>query len=229
MKWEILESRSRRMLHGCIGIFLATYAPDYSPLPDNNKDSLFCPKLSDTVQGKSATDVGVIKDCSAFLDFPISVPLTEVPTKLFVFKCYRPVEERRPRVDPVVILMATQSKRSEHLPPVRERYMMHGKDIVYKDLRQYLQGQGARFLHDLCISVGDEFLNYLTSALFPLSLGVWKQINDEHNRGGARRATRVRLTAPAHQAASDDGGPLVEGSDIYHSINAVYFTADYQA
>jgi hypothetical protein len=62
---------------------------------------------------------------------------------------------------------------------------MHGKDMLYNDLRQYLQVDGVGFPRDLCISVGEEFLKHLTSALFPLSLGVWKQLNDAHNRGGA--------------------------------------------
>ncbi len=92
--------------------------------------------MSDTVQRRSASDVGADKDCSAFLDFLVSVPLTEVPTKRFIYKCFRPVEARRPRVDVVVVLMASRSTRNDNLPHVRERTAMHGKDILYNDLRQ---------------------------------------------------------------------------------------------
>jgi len=58
-----------------LAIFLGTYAPDYSPLPDNCKVILLCTKINDTIHGKFAADVGVDKDCSEFLDFSISVPL----------------------------------------------------------------------------------------------------------------------------------------------------------
>ena len=115
----------------------------------------------------------------------MTVPLAEIPTKWFIFKCFRPVQERRPPADVVVAMMASRSTRNDHLPPVRERTTMHGKDILYNDLRRYLQDQKGGFPRDMCISVGDEFLKHLTSALFPLSLSVWKQLNDAHNRGGA--------------------------------------------
>ena len=95
------------------------YASDYSPLPDNCKVILLCIKINDTIHGKSIADVKIDKDCFAFLDFPISVPLAEVPTKRFVFKCYRPIEERRPRANVVVVLMA--SELLTHVHPVRKR------------------------------------------------------------------------------------------------------------
>ncbi len=68
---------------------------------------------------------------------------------------------------------------------MRERTAMHGKDVLYNDLRRYLQDHGVGFPRDPCISVGDEFLKHLTSALFSLSISIWKQLNDAHNRGGA--------------------------------------------
>ena len=45
-----------------LAIFLAMYVPNYSPLPDNSKVILLCTKISDTVQGNSAPDIGVNKD-----------------------------------------------------------------------------------------------------------------------------------------------------------------------
>ncbi len=76
--------------------FLSTHAPNYSTLPGNGKVVLLCSKISDNVQRRSAADVGVDKDCSSFLDFPLTVPLAEVPTKRFTFKCFQP----RPSVAP---------------------------------------------------------------------------------------------------------------------------------
>ncbi len=65
----------------------------------------------------------------------MTVPLAEVPTKRFMFKCFRPVQARRPRVDVVVAMIASRSTRNDHLPHVRERSALHGKDILYNDLR----------------------------------------------------------------------------------------------
>ena len=100
--------------------FLPSHAPDYSPLPGDCKVILLCTKISETLQGRSAADVGVDKVCSAFLDFLVSIPLTEVPTMRLIFKCFRQVQERRPRVDVVVALMSSRSTTNDHLPLVRE-------------------------------------------------------------------------------------------------------------
>ena len=67
--------------------FLVLHASGYSPLPDSTSVSMFCLKISDTVQGKPASDVGATQDCSIFLDYPISLAISEVPTKRFTFRC----------------------------------------------------------------------------------------------------------------------------------------------
>jgi hypothetical protein len=70
-----------------LALFLQMYAPDYYPLPDDVKVTLLCTKISDTIQGRPTSDVGTLQDCSVFLDFPVSMPMSEVPTKRFLFKC----------------------------------------------------------------------------------------------------------------------------------------------
>ena len=109
-----------------LAIYLQSHAPDYYPLPDDVKVTLLCTKISDTIQGRPASDVGTVQDCSVFLDFPVSMPMSEVPTKRFLFKCFRSVETRRPRVDAFTVLMASTTS-FVHLPHVRVRSAMIGK------------------------------------------------------------------------------------------------------
>ena len=119
-----------------------------------------------------------------FFYFPVSIAMSEVPTKRFTFKCFRPVEDQRPHRDPIVIMMARQATGYIHLPPPRDRSVMTARDILYNDLRKFLQDNGAGFPADVAVTLGDEFLKHLTYAIFPLSRNVWKSLNDKHNRGG---------------------------------------------
>ena len=75
----------------CCGDVLATFieehAPANSPLPGNCQVILMCTKISGTVQGRPAADVGLDKDCSAlFIDFLVLIAMTKVPTKRCIFK-----------------------------------------------------------------------------------------------------------------------------------------------
>jgi hypothetical protein len=62
---------------------------------------------------------------------------------------------------------------------------MTRKDELYNAFRKYLQDNGVGFPADLATSLGDEFLKHITNEILPLSMSVWVQINDKHNRGGA--------------------------------------------
>ena len=99
--------------------FFQKHALDHLSLPDNCKVILMCTKISDTVQGKSTADIGLDKDCSAFLDFLVMIAMTKIPTKRFNLKCYRPVEERRPRTYPIVVIMVSRTTGTVHMPLVR--------------------------------------------------------------------------------------------------------------
>jgi hypothetical protein len=132
-----------------------------------------------------ASDVGSIQDCSVFLDSPVSMPMSKIPTKRFTFKFSRPVEARPTRQDPLAVMMAQRNTGCLHLPPARTRIGMTGKDVLYNDFWKYLKDRGVGFPADLAFSVGDEFLKHITYAIFPLSLSNWTSINDKHNRGGA--------------------------------------------
>jgi hypothetical protein len=165
--------------------FLKEHADAYNPLPDGTKVSLFCKKISDTVQGKPASDVGTIQECSVFLDFPVDIAMTKVPTKRFSFRCTRPIESQRPRQDSIVVMMTQRSTRFVHLPPpFANNSIKTARDILYNDLRKYLEDEEVGFQADHVDSLGTEFLKHLTYALFPLSHAVWRALNDKHNRGG---------------------------------------------
>jgi len=144
-----------------------------------------CTKLSDNVQGRTTTDVGVVRNCSVFLDFPMLMTITEVPTKHFLFKCERPVEQRRPRGNAFNVILESQNTRNYHLPPTRVRSEMNAHDTLYNDLRHLLKDHKVGFFADLASSVGKGFLRHLSSSIFPLGLDVWNSlINDKHNRAG---------------------------------------------
>ncbi len=103
--------------------------------------------------------------------------ISEVPTKHFLFRCERAVEQRRP-----LVILGSQNTRNTHLPPSRARSVMNAKDNIYNDLRQFLKDNGVGFPADLAVSVGDGFLRHLSTALFPLGLNAWKSLtNDRHN------------------------------------------------
>jgi hypothetical protein len=93
--------------------YVQSDAIDYSPLPGDTKVIMMCTVVNGTVES--------VKDCSVFLDFTVLMAMTEIPTKRFTFKCSRPVEEQRPRVDAIRVLMASQSVGNVHLPAVRAR------------------------------------------------------------------------------------------------------------
>ena len=153
--------------------YLQTHSPDNCPLPDSSKVVLQCTKLSDTIQGRAAADVGVARDCWVFLDFPVLLAITKIPTKHFLFKCERAVEQRRPRVNAFTVILESQNTGNSHLPPVRAKSIMNAQDNSYNDLRQFLKDHGVGFSANLARYVDDGFLRHLTSALFPLGLNVW--------------------------------------------------------
>ena len=97
-----------------------------------------CTKLSDIVQGKAASDVGDIRDCSVFLHFPVLMAITEVPIKQFMFKCERPAEQRRPRGNAFTITLESQNARNRHIPPVRVISIINAHVNLYNDLRRLL-------------------------------------------------------------------------------------------
>ncbi len=71
-----METTCKNLLTG----YLQTKASEYSPLHDNTQVELKCTtKFSETVQGRPASDVGYVLDCTMFLDFLISVAMTKVP------------------------------------------------------------------------------------------------------------------------------------------------------
>jgi hypothetical protein len=141
---------------------------------------MFCFKISHIT-----TQDNLLQDGTVFLDYPVTLAMSEVPTKRFTFKCHRLVEDRQSRQDLVVAMMVQRNSGDLHVPPVRARLVMTGKDNLYNDIRKYLQDNEVVFSADLADSVGDEFLKHLTYALFPLSSNHWKSLHDTHNRGGA--------------------------------------------
>ena len=44
---------------------------------------MLCVKRYDIIHGMPGFDAGSIQDCSVFLDFPVSMAMSEVPTKRF--------------------------------------------------------------------------------------------------------------------------------------------------
>ena len=117
--------------------FLAMYASSYNPLPISPNVVMMCVKNYDTIHDMHASDVGSIHGCSVFLGFLVWMVLSEVPTQMLAFKCTRPIEEARPpRQDHIVVMMAQRNTRCLHLPPIRIRIVISGKDVLYDDFRR---------------------------------------------------------------------------------------------
>jgi hypothetical protein len=156
-------------------------------LPPGSNVALRCIKMIDARLhgGRPASDVGLRQDCTVFLSFPVLLAIAEVPTKKFSFSCTRHVEARPPPTNVVVVMMMQSVSGNTHLPCARAYQKMTGKDVLYNDLRIYLKEQGVGFPADLATSVGDDFLSNLAEIIFPLSVDVWRALNDSHNRGGA--------------------------------------------
>ena len=110
------------------------------------------------------------------------------PHETVLFKCFRSIETLRPRVNAFAVIMASQSTAFVHLAPVRARSDMIARDVLYNDLRQYLQDQGVA-----------------------LPLARTKRRNGDTN---ARRAERHRLTTQVPQAFVNVISPPAEAADI---------------
>jgi len=122
--------------------YVKTHALDSFPLPDYAKVTMHCTKLSTTVQVRSASDVGVVRDCSVFLDFPVMMTMNEIPTKHFLFKCERPDETCRPRVNAFTDILESRNSENILLPPQRVKSVMNGQDVLYNDLQHCLKDHG---------------------------------------------------------------------------------------
>jgi hypothetical protein len=177
----LVDAMCKKMLEDYMGL----HASLYCPLPDSTIVTMLCMKSIETVHGKPTSDVSATQDCTVFFDYPISIPMSKVPTKRFTFKCTRLVEDRRPRQNPLLAMMVRRNVETAHLLPPRERGFMTGRDVFYNDLRKYLEDKGVGFEVDASASLGDEFIKHLTYALFPLSQKVWISINEKNNRGEA--------------------------------------------
>ena len=126
-----------------LSLFLQGHAVEYYPLPDPTIVILMCIKFSDTIQRKQASDVGSLQDRSVFIDFFVSMAMREIPTIRFTFKCTRLVENCRPRQDPIVLMLARKAEGCSHLPIPRQRSTMTAiDDVLYNDIRTYMQDQG---------------------------------------------------------------------------------------
>jgi hypothetical protein len=116
-----------------IRAYLQTHSPDNCPLPDYAKVSMQCSIQSDTIQGRAASDVGIVRDCSVFLDLLVFMTISEVPTKHFLFKFERSVEQRRHRVNAFNVILESQNARNNHLFPMRAKRVMNVQDNLYND------------------------------------------------------------------------------------------------
>jgi hypothetical protein len=69
-------------------------------------------------------------------------------------------------------MMEQRATWNIHLPPIRTRYIMTARDILYNDIRKYMHDQTVGFHDEHVDSLGDEFLKHLTYVVFPLSHSV---------------------------------------------------------
>ena len=91
---------------------------------------LMCDKIRDTHQTiRYSHDIHAVEDCIVFLDYHVTMAMSEVPTKRFAFKCSHPVKQQRCRVNHVIAVMARQSSEFIHLPEPRDRVIMTARDI----------------------------------------------------------------------------------------------------
>jgi hypothetical protein len=88
--------------------FLQLHASDYHPLPATTVVTMFCQKTSGST----------IQDCSLFLDYPVTLAMSEVLTKRFTFKCCRPAEDRPIHQDQVMAMMSHRNSADLSVPPV---------------------------------------------------------------------------------------------------------------
>ena len=134
--------------------------------------------------GRPTADVGLIKNCTVFLTYPVTLAIAEMPTKKFAFYCTRPVEAHPPPSNAMVLLMTNAVSGNNHLPCARAYRKMTRKDVLYNDFRDYMREQGVGFPHYLASSLGDDFLSNLYVIFFSLSCKAWQALNEKHNRGG---------------------------------------------
>jgi hypothetical protein len=129
---------------------------------------MLCAKNIETVHVKSASNVCATQEGSVFLDYLVSMSMSEVLTKRFALKCTHLFEHRQPHPNPLLAKMVRWSAEHTHLPPFRERGVMIEREELYNDLMNYLQDKSLKLEVDDSASLGDGFIKHLTYALFPL-------------------------------------------------------------
>jgi len=99
-KWYLYECSCRRDLQGSAFRVMQIHASDYHPLPDTVVVTMLCLKIS-----QNTTQDNPLQNCTVFLEYPVTLAMSEAPTMRFTFKCRRLIEDRQPRQDTNVASM----------------------------------------------------------------------------------------------------------------------------
>jgi len=160
---------------------LKEHAPQLYPLPSSSIVVVMCDKISGTYQAGMHGHDTIVKDCALFLDNHVTMAMSKFPTRPFALKCTRPIEHQRVRVNPLTIWMARQSYECILLHEPRARRIMTARDILHNEFRKYMKAQAVGILGGDASSLV-VIVKRLTDVVFPLTLSVWKQLNDTKNR-----------------------------------------------
>ena len=122
-------------------------------------------------------------DASDLLDEGVYETMNDCCTREFIYEV-KPVEvllEDREVVNAFSILRAALSLDVIVLPPPRTTRNNTADDTLHNDILRWLEHKGVGWTRAEVHTTGKDFLNSITTALFPLTNSMFAAMSDKHN------------------------------------------------
>ncbi len=127
-------------------------------------------------------------NASDLIDEIVYETITACSTREFVFHVDRVkvVEVEGEVVNAFTVLRKAQSVNAPLLPPSQATMDMTTDDVLYNKVLSWLERKGVGWSMVNVASRGREFVNSITTALFPLTSSMMEAMSDKHNARGPR-------------------------------------------
>ena len=132
-------------------------------------------------------------NCTRLLDHSVLEVVEDVSTREFHFVINtRLLEETRPVVNAMQLLMGAQSRTNLVLPPPRNHADNTADDVLHNDILVWLEKEGVGWPRSEVETIGACFVNRITTGFFHLTPDMLNAMSDGHNAG----INALRLPVP---------------------------------
>ncbi len=147
---------------------------------------LFCMKHEDTVTG-SGKKIRVDKEmanATACLDYKVSFVTESFSTQKFTFKVVSLPKEpqAKPVINPLTIIMQSRTTFLS-LPPRLVHQRMYANHELHNELLGFLEQHNLGWHITDANTMGKNFVDNMSKALFQCNPAVWQALADKHNSG----------------------------------------------